>query len=111
MFGTPKYNEVNPMFFIGIFFILFFGFMLGDAGYGLIILFLSLYGYLKLGKYSPFLKNWSFLGIWLGLTTTIVGFLTNGFFADFIPRFIYGDPNKLLYNLDVMGVHLPIDGL
>ena len=111
LFATPKYNEVNPTLFIGIFFILFFGFMLGDAGYGLIILFLSLYGYIKLGKHSPFLKNWSFLGIWLGLTTTIVGFLTNGFFADLIPRFIYGDPDKPLYSLDVMGVHLPIDAL
>jgi len=85
--------------------------MLGDAGYGLIILFLSFYGYIKLGKYSPLLKNWSFIGIWLGVTTTVVGFLTNGFFADLIPRFIYGDPNKPLYSLDVMGVHLPIDGL
>lgn len=111
LFAIPKYNEINPMFFIGIFFILFFGFMLGDAGYGLIILFLSLYGYIKLGKHSPFFKNWSFLGICLGVTTTVVGFLTNGFFADLIPRFIYGDPNKPLYSLDLMGIHLPIDGL
>ena len=111
MFGTPKYNEINPMFFSGIFFILFFGFMLGDAGYGLIILFLSLFGYFKLGKNSPFIKGWSFLGIWLGLTTTIVGFLTNGFFADLIPRFFYNDPNAPLYNVNVMGVQLPIDGI
>jgi len=111
MFGTPKYNEINPMFFVGIFFILFFGFMLGDAGYGLVILTLSLYGYLKIGKHSPFIKDWSFLGIWLGITTTVVGFLTNGFFADLIPRFIYGDPNKPLYSIDLMGTHLPLDGL
>jgi len=111
MFGTPKYNEINPMFFVGIFFILFFGFMLGDAGYGLIILFLSLFGYFKLGKNSPFIKGWSFLGIWLGVTTTIVGFLTNGFFADLIPRFFYHNPNLPLYSLNLMGVQLPIDGI
>ncbi|MCJ7571312.1 MAG: V-type ATP synthase subunit I [Candidatus Thermoplasmatota archaeon] len=111
MFATPKYNDINPMFFVGIFFILFFSFMLGDAGYGLVILFCSLYGYIKLGKHSPFFKDWSFMGIWLGVTTTVVGFLTNGFFGDLIPRFIYGDPTKSLYSLDVMGVHLPIDGL
>lgn len=111
MFATPKYNDINPMFFVGIFFILFFGFMLGDAGYGLVILFCSLYGYIKLGKHSSFFKEWSFIGIWLGVTTTVVGFLTNGFFGDLIPRFIFGDPTKPLYNLDVMSVHLPIDGL
>ncbi len=111
IFATPKYNEINPMLFVGIFFILFFGFMLGDAGYGLIILFVSLYGYFKLGKYSSLFKDWSFMGIWLGVTTTVVGFLTNGFFADLIPRFIYNDPNKPLYSLNIMGVHLPIDGL
>lgn len=111
MFGTPKYNEINPMYFSGIFFILFFGFMLGDAGYGLVILFLSLFGYFKLGKNSPFIKGWSFLGIWLGVTTTVVGFLTNGFFADLIPRFFYNDPNAPLYSVNVMGVQLPIDGI
>jgi V/A-type H+-transporting ATPase subunit I len=111
MFGTPKYYEINPMFFAGFFFILFFGFMLGDAGYGLIILFGSLFGYFKLGKNSSFIKGWSFLGIWLGITTTIVGFLTNGFFADLIPRFFYNDPNAPLYNINIMGVQLPIDGI
>ena len=111
MFATPKYNDIIPMLFVGIFFILFFGFMLGDAGYGLIIIFASLYGYFKLGKHSSLFKDWSFMGIWLGITTTVVGFLTNGFFADLIPRFIYGDPTKPLYSLDVMGIHLPIDGL
>lgn len=111
LFSLPKYNEVNPTLFIGIFFILFFGFMLGDAGYGLVILFLSLFGFIKFGRHSSFIKNWSFLGIWLGLTTTIVGFLTNGFFGDFIPRFIYNDPNQPLYSLTIMGVHLPINGL
>ena len=111
LFSLPKYNEVNPTLFIGIFFILFFGFMLGDAGYGLVILFLSLFGFIKFGRHSSFIKNWSFLGIWLGLTTTIVGFLTNGFFGDFIPRFIYNDPNQPLYSLTIMSVHLPINGL
>ncbi len=110
MFATPKYDEINPTIFVGIFFILFFGFMLGDAGYGLVILFISLFGFLKLRKSSPFMKSWSFFGIWLGLTTTIVGFLTNSFFGDFVQRFINPD-SPTLYNLTIMGVSLPIDGL
>ncbi|UCF13091.1 MAG: V-type ATP synthase subunit I [Thermoplasmatales archaeon] len=111
MFATPKYNEINPTIIMGIFFVLFFGVMLGDAGYGLVILFLSLFGYIKFSKYSEMIKNWSFMGIWLGLTTTVVGFLTNSFFGDFIPRFIFNDPNQLLYSITIGGIHLPVEPL
>ncbi|KYK22925.1 hypothetical protein AYK25_06985 [Thermoplasmatales archaeon SM1-50] len=111
LFATPKYNEIDPAIFMGIFLILFFGIMLGDAGYGLMILFLSIIGFFALSKHSQMIKDWSFLGIWLGLVTTIVGFLTNGFFGDLIPRFIYGNPNQLLYSFTIGGIHLPIDSL
>jgi V/A-type H+-transporting ATPase subunit I len=87
LFATPKYNELNPTIFMGIFFVLFFGLMLGDAGYGIVILFLSLLGYFKLGKNSPLLKTWSFLGIWLGITTTVFGFMMNSFFGDLLERY------------------------
>ncbi|MEF8849086.1 MAG: V-type ATPase 116kDa subunit family protein, partial [Candidatus Thermoplasmatota archaeon] len=99
MFATPKYNELDPSVIMGFFFVLFFGFMLGDAGYGLVILSLSMFGFFKLGKVSGMIKNWSFMGIWLGLITTIVGFLTNSFFGDFISRFILGNPDQPLYSL------------
>ena len=111
MFSFPKYNEVNPTVIMGIFFILFFGFMLGDAGYGLIILILSLYGYIKIGKHSDTIRNWSFMGIWMGLISMIVGFLTNSFLGDFIPRFVYGNPESLIYSLDIGGITLPINSI
>ncbi len=38
----PKYTSYDPTLFIGIFFPLFFGMILGDAGYGLILLIISL---------------------------------------------------------------------
>lgn len=34
MFDIPRYNEVDPTPMLGLFFPLFFGFMVGDAGYG-----------------------------------------------------------------------------
>lgn len=109
LFATPKYSELNPTVFMGIFFILFFGVMLGDAGYGLIILILALVGYFKYGKFSPMIRNWSFLGIWLGTATTVVGFLTNGFFGDLIPRFIYLNGDKPLYSATLFGIQLPLE--
>jgi len=34
LYSTPKYNEIDPTFFIFLTFPIFFGFMLGDIGYG-----------------------------------------------------------------------------
>ena len=111
LFATPQYNELNPTIFMGIFFIFFFGLMLGDAGYGLVIFLLSLFGYLKFKKISPMLRNWSFLGIWLGLSTTIAGFLMNSFFGDLIQRFFYHNPEQKLYELTIAGIDLPLEPL
>jgi V/A-type H+-transporting ATPase subunit I len=111
LFSTPKYNELNPTLFIGIFFILFFSIMLGDAGYGLAILLLSVFGYVKFRKFSPTIRDWSFLGIFLGVSTIIAGLLMNSFFGDFIPRFIYQNPEQPLYSATILGIHFPIDAL
>ncbi|WP_287794407.1 V-type ATPase 116kDa subunit family protein, partial [Archaeoglobus sp.] len=42
-FGIPKYKEIDPTVFIAIFFPIFFGMMLGDIGYGLLVTVISLY--------------------------------------------------------------------
>jgi V/A-type H+-transporting ATPase subunit I len=109
LFGTPKYNEINPTIIMGIFFILFFGIMLGDAGYGLIILILSLFFYYKFSKYQTMLKDFCFMGIWIGLVTTTVGILTNSFFGDFIQRFILNDMTKMLYSFEILGIQFPVE--
>jgi V/A-type H+-transporting ATPase subunit I len=96
---------------MGIFFIIFFGIMLGDAGYGSIILLLSLFGYIKFGKISPMIKNWGFMGIWLGLTTVIVGFLTYSIFGNLIHTIILGESTQLMYQFSILGVQLPVDSL
>ena len=111
MFATPKYNEINPTIIMGFFFVLFFGVMLGDAGYGLIIFILSLYGYFKLGKHSDMFRSWSFMGIWMGAVTITVGLLTNSLFGDLVPRFFYNDPDASLYSLEIAGIHLPANSI
>ena len=111
LFALPKYNEVNPSIFLGVSLILFFAIMLGDAGYGLVILILSAVAYVKLGPYSTMIKDWSFLGVWLGISTTVAGLLFNAFFGDFIPRFIYGDPTQMLYHATILGYDFPVDAL
>ncbi len=49
MFGTPRYDEIDPTPFITAFFIFMYGFMLGDVGHGLC---LFMFGYLMYKKGS-----------------------------------------------------------
>ena len=42
LYTIPKYNEIDPTFFIFLTFPLFYGFILGDIGYGAILLVLGL---------------------------------------------------------------------
>lgn len=42
IFALPEYGEFDPTAFIAVFFPLFFGVMLSDAGYGMMLLFLAL---------------------------------------------------------------------
>ena len=74
MYGRPKYDEFDPTVFISIFFMLFFAFCMGDAGYGLVLILASLGLKKVLGKIAP-------LGITLGIATTVVGFLFHTFFS------------------------------
>ena len=111
LFSTPRYNEINPTPFLVLWFPLLFGMMLGDAGYGSVIFLLSLVAWFKLGKVSSFVKSWSIVGLLFGFWTMFFGFLFNSFFGDFVPRFVYGDENALLYHVNVMGFSLPLDAL
>ena len=74
MYGRPKYNEFDPTVFISIFFMLFFAFCMGDAGYGLVLIGASLALKKVLGNIAP-------LGVTLGIATTVIGLLFHTFFS------------------------------
>ena len=74
MYGRPKYNEFDPTVFISIFFMLFFAFCMGDAGYGLVLIGASFALKKVLGNIAP-------LGITLGIATTVIGLLFHTFFS------------------------------
>ncbi|MFQ5918886.1 MAG: V-type ATP synthase subunit I [Thermoplasmata archaeon] len=44
LFSTPKYGEIDPTLALFVFFPVFFGFMIGDLGYGLLFILLGLLG-------------------------------------------------------------------
>ncbi len=78
MYSLPKYSDLDVTPFFAPFFMLFFGLCMGDAGYGAIILFVSL---LLRTKLKPALKPYGTLGAVLGCMTIVCGALTGSFFG------------------------------
>lgn len=109
-FAIPRYNEIDPSLFISIPFILFFGMMMGDAGYGALIIILSIFLYFT-GKRSQMLKNVSILGMFLGASSILAGIWMGAFFGDLVPRLFLEDPSRPLYSLTIAGYSLPYDSL
>ena len=80
--SPPAYREVDPSPVLAIFFPFFFGLMVGDIGYGLVILAFALIVKKKLGA-NAFAKNISEILIISSIPTIIFGFLYGEFFGDF----------------------------
>ena len=76
MYGRPQYNGFDPTPYIAVFFLLFFAFCMGDAGYGLVLI---LVGFL-LKKVKSF-ANLAPLVVTLGVGTTVIGLIFHTFFS------------------------------
>ena len=115
MYGRPAYNGFDPTPFIAIFFMLFFAFCMGDAGYGLVLIGL---GFL-LKKVDSF-KSFFPLVVTLGAATTIIGFLFHTFFSvdisqwsifqgfPFLPSKIAGYDGTMVLALVVGVLHISL---
>lgn len=80
IYGLPKSTEVDPTPFLSIFFIIFFGLCLTDAGYGLILMILT-YLAIKVLKIPKENQRLIRLLMYGGFVTFIVGILTGGWFG------------------------------
>jgi V/A-type H+-transporting ATPase subunit I len=79
--SSPKYREVDPSPFIAIFFPIFFGIMVGDVGYGLVILAFALimrWKYKQL-EWLQYLMN---ILIISSIPTIFFGYLYGEFFGN-----------------------------
>jgi len=115
MYGRPAYNGFDPTPFIAVFFLLFFAFCMGDAGYGLVLIGL---GFL-LKKVDSF-KNFFPLVVTLGAATTVIGFLFHTFFSvdisqwsifqgfPFLPSKIAGYDGTMVLALVVGVLHISL---
>lgn len=76
MYGRPGYDGFDPTPFISVFFMLFFAFCMGDAGYGLILITIGFF----LKKVKSF-ASMSPLVITLGVATVVIGIIFHTFFS------------------------------
>ncbi|MCL2102308.1 MAG: hypothetical protein FWH22_11425 [Fibromonadales bacterium] len=77
MFMPPLYNELDVTAFFAPFYMLFFGFCLGDIGYGIILLLVGTLGKFFMPKMKPILSLVQFLGV----GTIILPLLSGTFFG------------------------------
>ncbi|MFQ3214109.1 MAG: V/A-type H+-transporting ATPase subunit I [Marivirga sp.] len=75
IFQLPRYHEMDLTPFIAVFYPILFAYCLGDAGYGLILLFAAVTGWFTFLKGS---RNLAALGVILGIFTTLMGVIKSG---------------------------------
>jgi len=88
MYSLPSYTGVDPNPLMSFFFILFYGIMMADMGYGLVMMALSFLIIKKSKPNGPTMRHMMPLMFYCGVSTFIMGALTGGFFGDFIPQLV-----------------------
>lgn len=86
MYSLPSPHGVDPNIAVAIFYFIFFGIMLSDAGYGLLLFFGGLFA-LKKMDLSPFLRKMVKLITFGGVSTVFWGALYGSWFGNLIPQF------------------------
>jgi V/A-type H+-transporting ATPase subunit I len=77
----PKYHEIDPSPLLAIFFPLFFGLMVGDIGYGLVILGFALFMKHRYGEYE-WVESLGNIMIIAAIPTIIFGYIYGEFFGN-----------------------------
>ncbi len=83
MFATPKYNEFDPTPLLAPAFLLYFGIMLTDAVYGLIVSILGITVIRTLGKMNPSARDLGIILTLAGASAFIWGILFGSYLGDF----------------------------
>lgn len=83
-YGLPTKGHVDPTFIMSFFYVFFFGMMLSDGGYGLIMAIACGIILLKYKRIEEGLKKMLTLFFWCGVSTAFWGFMYGGFFGDLI---------------------------
>ena len=94
LYSLPDYNELDLTVFFAPFFFLFFGFCLGDLGYGIILILVA--SLLKLKIKGP---NRDYLTLiqFFGVATVLIGFLSGTLFGLSMPELPFFASQKPIF--------------
>lgn len=86
LYSLPRYRDIDPTPILAITFSLFFGFMLTDFVYGIILLALGLLLIRGKGSYDQKIKNIGIIMSMWGVFTLGLGIIFGSYFGDFFQR-------------------------
>ena len=121
LYGLPKYNEIDPTLFFALFFTLFFGIMMTDFVYGVLITIVGLFLARTVKEGS--IHDVASVLFYCGIATAACGLAFGSYFGDLfsggyvafdIPMLIdplYGAMDVLIFSLAVGLLHLVISNI
>jgi V/A-type H+-transporting ATPase subunit I len=80
-FAIPRYNELDPTLFVGLSFVVLFGFMFGDIGQGAVLALIGLWMHYSRRAFSETVRDLGFLLLACGLSASLFGFLYGSCFG------------------------------
>ncbi|OOM07286.1 V-type ATP synthase subunit I [Clostridium saccharobutylicum] len=83
MYSLPKYNDIDPTPFVAPFYLIFFGMMVADAGYGILMLIGTLLS-LKFFHFEEKTNKMVKFFMYLSFPTILFGMIYGSFFGDLI---------------------------
>lgn len=87
MYSPPSHHDVDPNPLMSVLYYCLFGLMLGDAGYGLLMILLMVILKLKYKNMDKGKRDFVNYGLFCGIGTTVWGALQNSWFGD-LPKWI-----------------------
>ncbi len=109
MYALPKYNEIDPTPFFAIFYWVFFGMMVADVGYGVLVLIGTTVA-LKAFNLKPSLRKFVGFFFFLSISTIVWGLVYGSAFGMSLPFKLIDTQNEairlLMISVIFGGVHL-----
>ena len=87
MYSLPAYGGLDPNPLMAPFFILFYGIMMADMGYGILMVLGAIFMIKKL-RAKGGMRNFAELLFYCGISTFVLGAITGGFFGDFLTQLV-----------------------
>lgn len=88
LFRPPTYGTIDPTWMVGLSFTVFYGFILGDAAYGAIIVLLALWIKSKWGA-NQIGNAVGSIAMYMGISAIVFGVIYGEYFGNFVEKWLW----------------------